>query len=83
MLSRVVRSETWSWSLGLEVLAFETWPWSATAARPVALEGVGEHVRVEVITQPEFGGEVAESFRKRKETFSCRVCSRRVNSLKV
>ena len=50
-------------------------PWSATAARPVALEGVGEHVRVEVITQPEFGGEIAESFRKRKETFSCRVGS--------
>ena len=44
-------------------------PWSATAARPVALEGVGEHVRVEVITQPEFGGEIAESFRKRKVTF--------------
>jgi hypothetical protein len=60
-----------------KVSVFETWPWSATAVRPVALEGVGEHVRVEVITQPEFGGEIAESFRKRKVTFSCRVGSRR------
>ncbi|ETR75958.1 hypothetical protein X566_22295 [Afipia sp. P52-10] len=50
-------------------------------AKAGALEGVGEHVRVEVLTQPETVVKSRKSFRKRKLN-SCRVGFRRENSSK-
>lgn len=43
--------------------------WSATTATTGALEGVGEHVRVEVLTQPDYGGEIAEELPQTEISF--------------
>lgn len=43
--------------------------WSATSATTGALEGVGEHVRVEVLTQPDYGGEIAEELPQTEISF--------------